>query len=273
MTTHFSNGVTNVRGKDGDTSLFSGIKQPLITGGTSPQEQAYQNDWQIYNASDWSVTSTGGSDFQLAEYAGGWLRQGDNAPAAGEIQGIAGPEVWQYNANQKWWFETSIAITDVSELNTWVGFAQDGYADSDTLPTDGIGFSHLQDTTTIQFISRKNGAGVSFDMLDTAGGSTFTMLDSTIATQTATVQAIPANSVRLGFQYQPAGSEVGVTANQFKLYLNGNAVGVQAATTVPDDIALEMNIMGAHKGTVANHLVVDYFNTFQSRVAGTGVSA
>ena len=48
------------------------------------------------------------------------------------------------------------------------------------------------------------------------------MLDSTIATQTATVQAIPANSVRLGFQYQPAGSEVGVTANQFKLYLNGD---------------------------------------------------
>ena len=227
MTTHISNGVTNLRGKDGGTSLFSGIKQPLITGGTSPQEQAYQNDWQIYNASDWSVTSTGGSDFQLAEYAGGWLRQGDNAPAAGEIQGIAGPEVWQFNANQKWWFETSIAITDVSELNTWVEFAQDGYADSDTLPTDGIGFSHLQDTTTIQFISRKNGAGVSFDMLDTAGGSTFTMLDSTIATQTATVQAIPANSVRLGFQYQPAGSEVGVTANQFKLYLNGNAVGVQ----------------------------------------------
>ena len=51
-----------------------------------------------------------------------------------------------------------------------------------------------------------------------ASGSTFTMLDSTIATQSATVQAIPANSVRLGFAYQPAGSEVGVTANQFKLY-------------------------------------------------------
>ena len=44
MTTHFSNGVTNVRGKDGDTSLFSGIKQPLITGGYG-QEVAYQNDF------------------------------------------------------------------------------------------------------------------------------------------------------------------------------------------------------------------------------------
>ena len=133
MTTHFKNGVTNVVGKDGGSSVFSGIKQPLITGGYE-QEQAYQNDWQIYNASDWTATSTGGSDFQLAEYAGGWLRQGDNAPAAGEIQGIAGPEVWLYNQNQKWWFETSIAITDVTELNTWVGFAQNGYADSDTLP-------------------------------------------------------------------------------------------------------------------------------------------
>ncbi len=272
MTTHFKNGVTNVVGKDGGSSVFSGIKQPLITGGYE-QEQAYQNDWQIYNDEDWTQTSTGGSDFQLAEYAGGWLRQGDNAPAAGEVQGIAGPQVWQFNANQKWWFETSIAITDVTELNTWVGFALNGYADSDTLPTDGIGFSHLQDTTSIQFISRKNGAGVSFDMLESAGGSTFAMLDSTVPTQTATVQAKPTNSVRLGFAYQPAGSEIGVTANQFKLYLNGNPVGVQAATTVPDDIALELNIMGAHKGTVANHLVCDYFNTFQSRVASTGVSA
>ena len=110
-------------------------------------------------------------------------------------------------------------------------------------------------------------------MLSSAGGSNFTLEDSSVPTQTATVQAIPSNSVRLGFVYQPAGSEIGVTANQFKLYLNGNPVGVQAATTVPDDIALEMNIMGAHKGTNANHLVVDYFNTFQSRIAGTGVSA
>jgi len=110
-------------------------------------------------------------------------------------------------------------------------------------------------------------------MLSSAGGSNFTFEDSTIPTQTATVQAIPGNSVRLGFQFQPAGSEVGVTANQFKLYLNGNPVGVQAATTVPDDIALEMNMMIAHKGTAANHLVVDYFNTFQSRVAASGVTA
>ena len=45
MTTHFKNGVTNVVGKDGGSSVFSGIKQPLITGGYE-QEQAYQNDFQ-----------------------------------------------------------------------------------------------------------------------------------------------------------------------------------------------------------------------------------
>ena len=39
MTTHFSTGVTNVRGKQGDTSLFSGIKQPLITGGDAEEAQ------------------------------------------------------------------------------------------------------------------------------------------------------------------------------------------------------------------------------------------
>ena len=258
MTTHFSSGVTNVRGKSGGTSLFSSIKQPLITGGYE-QEQAYQNDFNVFNPSDYeTVTSTGASDFQLAQFAGGWLRQGDNAPAAGEIQGVAGYDVWNYSDTKKWMFETSMAITTVSDLNTWVGFAVDDYADSDTLPTDGIGFSHLQDTATIQFVSRKNGAGTSFLMPTT-------LLDSTLPTQTATVQQIPTNSVRLGFVFEPAGSEVGVTANQYKIYMNGNIVGTQAATTVPDDISLEINIMAAHKGTVANHLVVDYFNTVQAR--------
>ena len=266
MTTHFSNGVTNVIGKSGGTSLFSGIKQPLITGGTSPQEFAYQNDFVVYNASDWqTVTSTGGSDYQLADYAFGWLRQGDAAPAAGEIQGVADYETFQYSSTRQWYFETRIAVTDVSEANTWVGFAQNGYADSDTLPTDGIGFSHLQDTTTIQFVSRKNGAGVSFDMVDTAGGSTYTFADSSIATQRATVLAAPSAPVRLGFLFQPAGTEKGQSAVQYKLFLDGKCVGTQAATTVPDDIEIGLNMMIAHKGTVANDLYVDYVQTVQQR--------
>ena len=55
--------------------------------------------------------------------------------------------------------------------------------------------------------------------------------------------------------------------------MNGNIVGTQSATTVPDDTALEINIMAAHKGTAANHLVVDYFNTVQARISGTSVTA
>ena len=152
MTTHFSNGVTNVRGKDGDTSLFSGIKQPLITGGYG-QEVAYQNDWVIYNSGDWDVTSGGGSDYQLVDYAGGWLRLGDDAPAAGEITGLSGKEIWNYNSGKQWWYETRIAVTDVTEMNWFVGFADNAFVDPATVPTDCIGFSHLEDTTTIQFLS------------------------------------------------------------------------------------------------------------------------
>jgi len=266
MTTHFSSGVTNVKGKQLGTSLFSGIKQPLITGGTSPQEFAYQNDFQTYNASDWqTVTTTGASDYQLADYAFGWLRQGDGAPSAGEIQGVADYECWQYSSTRAWYFETRLALTDVSEANIWVGFAQNGYADSSALPTDGIGFSHLEDTTTIQFVSRKNGAGVSFDMLDSAGGSTYTFEDSSIATQSATVLAVPSNPVRLGFLFQPIGSAPGVTAVQFQLFLDGKSVGTQAATTVPDDLEIGINAMIAHKGTVGNDLNVDYIQTVQQR--------
>jgi len=264
MTTHFSNGVTNVRGKDGDTSLFSGIKQPLITGGYG-QEVAYQNDWVIYNSGDWDVTSGGGSDYQLVDFAGGWLRLGDTAPAAGEVTGISGKEVWNYNSGKQWWYETRISLFDVSDGNIFVGFADDGFADPATVPTDCIGFSHLEDTTTIQFISRKNGAGTSFDMPVTAGGSNYTLLDSTVPTQTATQLEIPSNSVRLGFHFQPAGTELGQTSAQYKLYLDGKKVGTQAATTVPDDIALELKIFIENKGTNANGLNTDWVQTIQQR--------
>jgi len=260
MTTHFSSGVTNVKGKGLGTSLFSGIKQPLITGGTSPQEVAYQNDFVIYNASDWDVTSSG-SAYQLADYAGGWLRLGDNAPAHTETIGISGKEVWNYNANKLWYYETRIAITDVSDYNFFVGFADNAFVDPSALPVNGIGFSHLEATTTIQFVSRKDSAGTSFDMLES--GSTFTMLDSTVATQDATTFEMPDNSVRLGFMFQPVGSAPGVTAVQYQLFLDGKSVGAQAATTVPDDLLMELKMMTESKDVQANDLYVDYVQTVQ----------
>jgi len=263
MTTHFSSGVTNVKGKGLGTSLFSGIKQPLITGGTSPQEVAYQNDWVNYFPDEWDVTSGGGSDYQLVDYAGGWLRLGDGAPAGGEITGISGKEVWNYNANKLWYYETRISLSDVTEANFFVGFADNGFVDPATVPTDCIGFSHLEDTTTIQFLSRKNSGGVSFDMLK--AGSTFAMLDSTVATQDATTFEMPSNSVRLGFMFQPVSSSPGVTAVQYQLFIDGTVSGTQAATTVPDDIALELKIFIEHKGTTANDLDTDYIQTVQQR--------
>jgi len=102
-------------------------------------------------------------------------------------------------------------------------------------------------------------------MVDTAGGSTYTFADSSIATQSATVLAVPSAPVRLGFLFQPAGTEKGQTAVQYKLFLDGKCVGTQAATTVPDDIEIGLNMMIAHKGTVANDLYVDYVQTVQQR--------
>jgi hypothetical protein len=262
MTTHFSNGVTNVIGKSGGTSLFSGIKQPLITGGTSPQEWALQDDFVLYNDEDWTEIKTG-SAYILAQYPQGWLRIGDAAPAGGEINGIQSGAVFQINTNKKWYYETSIAVTDVTELNTFVGFGADGYVNPVAVPNDGIGFSHLENTTSIQFVSRKNGAGTSFTVLE--AGSTFAQLDSTITTQSATAYAMPNNSVRLGFLFQPAGSELGVTADQYTIFINGTVSGVQLATTIPDDLLMQMKLMYESKGTVTNDLFVDYVQTVQQR--------
>ena len=266
MTTHFSNGVTNVIGKSGGTSLFSGIKQPLITGGTAPQEWAFQDDFVQFSQTTlapWSIVDPGGSSFMLAQYPQGWLRMGDASPVAADIAIAATESVFQINTNKKWYFETSVALTDVTEFNTFVGFAANGYVDPVAVPADGIGFSHLEDTTTIQFVSRKNGAGVSFDMLE--AGSTFAQLDSTVATQSATAYGMPDNNVRLGFLFQPAGSDPTVTADQFTLYINGTVSGVQLATTIPDDLPMELKAFTESKGTTANDLYVDYVQTIQQR--------
>jgi hypothetical protein len=268
MTTHFSSGVTNVRGKANGTSLFSGIKQPLITGATTPAEWAFQDDFVQFSQttlSPWTITDPGGTAYMLAQYPQGWLRMGDASPVAADVSIAASEDVFQYHSLKQWWFETSIAVTDVTELNTFVGFAANAYADPVAVPDDGIGFSHLEDTTTIQFVSRKNGAGTSFDMKDSAAGSTYTFADSTVTTQSATAYNMPDNNVRLGFLFQPAGTELGQTSAQYKLFLNGNIVGTQAATTVPDDLLMEMKIMSESKGTVTNDLYVDYVQTIQQR--------
>jgi len=266
MTTHFSNGVTNVKGKANGTSLFSGIKQPLITGGTSPQEWAFQDDFVQFSQttlSPWTITDPGGTAYMLAQYPQGWLRMGDASPVAADVAIAASEDVFQYHSQKAWYFETSIAVTDVTELNTFVGFAANAYANPNAVPDDGIGFSHLEDTTTIQFVSRKNGAGVSFTMLE--AGSTYAFADSTVTTQSATAYNMPDNNVRLGFLFQPLGSEPGQTAIQYKLFLNDNIVGTQAATTVPDDLLMEMKMMYESKGTVTNDLYVDYVQTVQQR--------
>ena len=201
----------------------------------------------------------------LAQYAQGWLRMGDASPLAADVSAAMGEDVWQYHSQKAWYFETKIAVTDVSDLNTFVGFAANAHVDPVALPDDGIGFSHLEDTTTIQFVSRKNGSGVSFTMLDSAGGSNYTFADSSITTQSATAYNMPDNAVRLGFLFQPIGSAPGVTAVQYQLFLDGKSVGTQAATTVPDDQQLELKMMYESKDVNTNYLYTDYVQTVQQR--------
>ena len=86
----------------------------------------------------------------------------------------------------------------------------------------------------------KNGAGVSFTMLDSAGGSNYTFADSTVATQDATTYAMPhIHAVRLGFLFQQDRFSTRCYSSfSINYFLDGKSVGTQAATTVPDDTYL-----------------------------------
>jgi len=263
MTTHFSNGVTNVPGKSQVSSLFSNARQPLITGNNN--EFAYQNDFTFYNASDWNITETAGGSTQASNYANGWLVLGDDgSPTGNDVNLAEGTLVWNYQSTKPLAFETSFASIDVSEANMWVGLANTGFSDPASLPDDCIGFSHLESTTTVQFVSRKDGAGVSYTIAP--GGSTLAIADSTVATQSATVAQIPDENVRLGFRFIPAGTEGIGSTGVFRIYYNGLAIYDQTASTVPDDIGLAVSMGTNTLSTTTTNLMIDYIKVVQQRV-------
>ena len=266
MTTHFSNGVTNVPGKMQGSSVFTKARQPLITG--NDNEFAYQSDFVKYNASDWTITETAAASTQAAQYANGWLVLGDDgSPSANDVNMIEGANVFNYQSTKGLAFETSIASIDVSEANIFAGLANDGATDPASVPRDSIGFHHAEDTTSIQFVISKDATATSTDVLDAPGGSAIVFADSTVATQTATVGQIPSNSVRLGFRFIPAGQE-GVTTGTFRIYYNGNPVqDVTTLTNVPDDIGLGVQLGTNTKSTTTTNLMVDYVKVLGERVS------
>ena len=266
MTTHFSNGVTNVPGKMQGSSVFTKARQPLITGNNN--EFAFQNDFVNYNASDWTITETAAASTQAAQYANGWLVLGDDgSPTADDVNMIEGANVFNYQSTKGIAFETSFASIDVSEANIFAGLANDGATDPASVPRDSIGFHHAEDTTSIQFVISKDATATSTDVLDAPGGSAIVFADSTVATQTATVGQIPSNSVRLGFRFIPAGQE-GVTTGTFRVYYNGNPVqDVTTLTNVPDDIGLGVQLGTNTKSTTTTNLMVDYVKVLGERVS------
>jgi len=266
MTTHFSNGVTNVPGKMQGSSIFTKARQPLITGNNN--EFAFQNDFVNYNASDWTITETAAASTQAAQYANGWLVLGDDgSPSANDVNMVEGANVFNYQSTKGLAFETSFASIDVSEANIFAGLANDGATDPASVPNDCIGFHHAEDTTTIQFVISKDGTPTSTNVLSAPGGSAIVFADSTVATQTATVGQIPSNSVRLGFRFIPAGQE-GVTTGTFRVYYNGNPVqDVTTLTNVPDDIGLGVQLGTNTKSTTTTNLMVDYVKVLGERVS------
>ena len=265
MTTHFSNGVTNVPGRMLSSSVFTKARQPLITGNNN--EFAFQDDFVKYNASDWNITETAAGSTQNAQYANGWLVLGDDgSPTADDKNLVEGYNVWNYQSTKGMAFETSFASIDVSEANIFVGLANTGLTDVAAIPNDCVGFHHAEDTTTIQFVISKDGTSTSTNVLSTSGGSAITFADSTVATQSATVGQIPSNSVRLGFRFIPAGQE-GVTTGTYRVYYNGNPVLDQTTLTyVPDDIGLAV-VMGTNtKGTTTTNAMIDYVKVLGERV-------
>ena len=110
-----------------------------------------------YNRSRWRFLH-GLPMLQLNDAQGFLVENGRCRSNLQQTYAIAASEdVFQYHSQKAWYFETSfVAVTDVTELNRFVGFAANAkmltscWQDYQMMVLD---LSHLEDTTTIQCIS------------------------------------------------------------------------------------------------------------------------
>ena len=157
----------------------------------------YANDFYTYAAGDWTVTASSGTT-ALSAGVGGFITQ-TTAASTSDIQAnqLATTSFYM-RAGYRSWFWINVKLSDVATHNAFMaGFSNDF---STMAPTDGVYFSKLDASATVNLIIR-------------ASSTSTTVPVGTMVINTATT---------LGFYYngEPtpklhAFSSIGMTQNQF----------------------------------------------------------
>ena len=234
MSTHFTSGVTNVS-SSGSGGL---LKQP-----SRHKYHEYFDDFNIYNAGDFTITTTedgsGSAAEALIDGDGGLLQitnaAGDNDHDFFQLV----KEGFKYEAGKQLAFHIRFKTNDATQTDIVAGLQL-----TDTTPldvTDGIFFLKSDGAATISFIVEK---------------------DSTQSTLTLPNSLADDTFMTLGFVYDPKDQK-------FHVFQNNVLAGTVVSTNVPDNEELTVSFGIQNGAAAAKTLTVDYIGASKERTANT----
>jgi len=239
------------------------------------KNQHYVDDF--YTVTDWTHSRTHSRNVgAVGAFANGWLTLDNtaSAPSAADFNQYTQTAWFNFNKREVHAFGIRFAVSEITNTNFFVGLSLAGYSFSPTLPADGIGFFHAEDTTTIKFHVQgaSNNAGYTVQN-KLVGGANVAMELSTPTTQSNTVAVVPQKAITLGWTFLPNGQfgVVAVTNNVgiFRVYYNNVHVKDVAAVEAQCSIKPLAPLIGIEsKTTTKGTLSADWVSVDFGRSQG-----
>jgi len=229
MTTRFKNGVTTaIKGQPMGEFILPDMTKAHV----------YFEDFDYYNASDWTITTTeagaGSATEALGDEDGGTLViTNDDADNDADFFNKVG-ESFLFASGKKLWFEARFKVSDATQSDFVMGLQI-----TDTTPldvTDGVFFTKADGSTAASLVVEKNNT----------------------ATTTASVATIADDTyVRLSYFYDG-------DANIY-YYVDGVLQGSSVTTNLPDDEALTISFGIQNGEAAAKVMTIDYIVAAKER--------
>lgn len=231
--THFTNGVTNVKATD----AMGDLKVP-----DPSQMHLYFDDFDIYNASDWTVTTTeagtGSASEAIQDEDGGVLKlTNDDADDDNDFLQLAS-ETFKFESGKKLLFKSRFKVSDATQSDFVLGLQI-----TDTSPlavSDGVFFQKDDGDDNLDFHVEKD--STSSDSTDI-----HTMADDTYVT------------VAYVFTQARDGSDT------IEVYVDGSQVATADTTNLPDDEELTVSFGVQNGAAAAKSMSVDYILAAKER--------
>ena len=227
-TTHFRNGVSN---QEPGNPLF---EYPYL----DPfKYYSYVNDFFIYTAGDWTITTTeggsGNASEALTSVAGGALLvTNDDADNDADFFNLKG-ESFAYSSTKNMFFKARFKVSDATQSDIVMGLQI-----TDTTPLDvsvGIFFQKDDGDANLDFHIEKDNSATTDSAISTLSDDTF---------------------VTVAFHYNPNGN---AGSGSFSLYVDDSKVAEQTTlTNVPDDEELTVSFGIQNGAAAAKTMTVDY---------------